>query len=176
MPERPLAYFLTFGTYGSRLHGDARGSVDRHSNELMSPRLPRDDFRRNVETRSLKTSVFTIDPAARRIIEASFAETCGIRGWTMLALNVRTSHVHVVLAGLEAPEQGMHALKSNASRAVRQEGLVEQGASVWARHGSMRYLWNVEAVESAVRYTMERQGADLPGSDAARWRSVSELE
>src|SRR5438876_2474643 len=29
----PLAYHITFGTYGMRLHGDARGTVDRRVNQ-----------------------------------------------------------------------------------------------------------------------------------------------
>jgi hypothetical protein len=35
--EQPLAYHITFGTYGTRLHGDARGTVDRRMNEPGEP-------------------------------------------------------------------------------------------------------------------------------------------
>jgi hypothetical protein len=30
--DTPLAYFITFRAYGTWLHGDKRGSVDRHNN------------------------------------------------------------------------------------------------------------------------------------------------
>ncbi len=41
MPK-PLAYFITFSRYGSRLHGAENGSVDRnhnqYGNDLISPK------------------------------------------------------------------------------------------------------------------------------------------
>jgi hypothetical protein len=49
--SEPLAYFLTFGTYGSWLHGDVRGSKDPRHNTLGDIPLPRDDFRRQRELR-----------------------------------------------------------------------------------------------------------------------------
>ena len=33
----PLAYLITFRTYGTWLHGDARGSVDREHNVFGTP-------------------------------------------------------------------------------------------------------------------------------------------
>jgi hypothetical protein len=33
----PLAYHITWGTYGTRLHGDERGTVDRSANVLAIP-------------------------------------------------------------------------------------------------------------------------------------------
>src|SRR5437762_2022331 len=36
----PLGYLITFRSYGTWLHGDARGSVDRFHNAFGTPRLP----------------------------------------------------------------------------------------------------------------------------------------
>ena len=36
----PLAYLITFRSYGTWLHGDERGSVDRFHNVYGTPRLP----------------------------------------------------------------------------------------------------------------------------------------
>jgi hypothetical protein len=33
----PLAYHITFGTYGTRLHGDERGTVERAHNVYGEP-------------------------------------------------------------------------------------------------------------------------------------------
>jgi hypothetical protein len=35
----PLAVFFTFRCYGTWLHGDERGSVDRNNNAYGSPRI-----------------------------------------------------------------------------------------------------------------------------------------
>jgi REP element-mobilizing transposase RayT len=37
--SRPLGYFLSWGTYGTRLHGDPRGTVDRSSTDRGDPVL-----------------------------------------------------------------------------------------------------------------------------------------
>jgi len=37
--DAPLAYMITFRTYGSWLHGDERGSIDRHHNRFGGPRV-----------------------------------------------------------------------------------------------------------------------------------------
>jgi len=37
MPDRPLAYFLTFTTYGAWLHGQSPGSVDDEHNQIATP-------------------------------------------------------------------------------------------------------------------------------------------
>lgn len=50
----PLAYFITFRAYGTWLHGDERGSVDRFHNTFGSPRLRPNPLRRNYECRMLK--------------------------------------------------------------------------------------------------------------------------
>jgi hypothetical protein len=34
MPDQPLAFFITFTTYGAWLHGQAPGSVDREHNQV----------------------------------------------------------------------------------------------------------------------------------------------
>jgi hypothetical protein len=41
---RPLAYHITWGTYGTRLHGDKRGTVDRENNAFGTPVLGLTNF------------------------------------------------------------------------------------------------------------------------------------
>ena len=38
----PIAYFITFRTYGTWLHGDERGSTDRDHNAYDTPLLDPD--------------------------------------------------------------------------------------------------------------------------------------
>jgi hypothetical protein len=112
MPDQPIAYFLTFGSYGSRLHGDPRGSIDRHHVPVL-----RDDFRRRFEERLMVSGGFAFQPAQRETLELAFAETCAFRSWALWAVNIRLSHVHVVVSGETTPERIMTALKANATRA-----------------------------------------------------------
>lgn len=177
MPDLPLAYFLTLSSYGSRLHGDERGTVDRHTNSTGTSHLRRDDLRAAFERRIMVSGGFTFDAATRAALQTSFAETCQRRGWGLLALNIRMSHLHaVVAASVTSPEAAMQALKANGTRALREQVLIGPAQKVWSRHGSTIYLWETEHVESAMDYTMNRQGADLPGSDKRLWWSGSPTE
>ena len=44
--DLPLGYLITFRCYGTWLHGDQRGSIDRWHNRYKSPYLPPSDRRR----------------------------------------------------------------------------------------------------------------------------------
>src|SRR2546421_11369035 len=50
--SRPLAYHITWGTYGTRLHGDGRGTVDREHNEYGTPVLGPDPERQRRRIRA----------------------------------------------------------------------------------------------------------------------------
>ena len=40
--DKPLAYLISFRTYGTWLHGDERGSIDRFNNSYRSPYIAAD--------------------------------------------------------------------------------------------------------------------------------------
>jgi hypothetical protein len=59
----PLAYHITFGTYGTRLHGDARGTVERARNVYGEPIVGRDGEWERIERGRLgfEPRVFTFE-------------------------------------------------------------------------------------------------------------------
>jgi hypothetical protein len=71
----PLAYFITFRAYGTWLHGDERGSVDRFHNTFGLPRLPPNPLRRNYERRMLKRPPTYLSKNRRAAIERGIRET-----------------------------------------------------------------------------------------------------
>ena len=94
----PLAYFITFRSYGTWLHGDERGAVDRFHNQYGSPRLPADADWRLYNARALKRAPVMLDLNQRDSVERPIRETCDVRKWTLRAVNARTNHVHVVVS------------------------------------------------------------------------------
>ena len=93
----PLAYFITFRTYGSWLHGDERGTMDPANAVYGEERLPRDDFRRRAMAASLKNETPMLTADRRTVVEAAIRKVCETKEWELHALNVRTNHVHVVV-------------------------------------------------------------------------------
>ena len=96
--DTPLAFFIAFRAYGTWLHGDKRGSVDRHNNRYGTPRIPRNDTWRRIEGDLLKHPPVNLDARRRSSIKKAIRETCEKRGWFLSALNIRTNHVHSVVA------------------------------------------------------------------------------
>src|SRR5205807_338459 len=83
-----------------------------------------------------------LDGPRRATVERAIREVCRVRGFRILAINVRTNHVHiVVVAAISKPEIVMNAFKAYATRALRAADLLGADEPVWSRGGSTRYLW-----------------------------------
>jgi alanyl-tRNA synthetase/REP element-mobilizing transposase RayT len=165
--SRPIAYFITFTTYGTWMHGSDKGSVDRDHNIPGTPLVEPDADRQATESNLKKGDPFTLDAKARSIVERTIQEVAEHRAWRIHAVNVRTNHVHVVVTSDATAEQTMLDFKSYATRRLVEAGSAPSGAKVWTRHGSTRYLWDVDDAESACVYVREGQGVDLPGAGGA---------
>ena len=160
--DTPLAYFISFRTCGTWLHGDTRGSIDRYNNHYRSPYITPNPIWHDFNREQLRVGPLTLGPRQRKSIQAAIRETCEIRDWPLLALNVRTNHVHAVLSANRDSKLVLNALKANATRQLRQDGLWEHGFSPWARKGSRRNLWNEQSVARAINYVLYGQGDELP--------------
>jgi REP element-mobilizing transposase RayT len=157
----PVAYFVTFRTYGTWLHGDERGSVNRLSNCYGAPMLPPDPRRHARNEHLLELEPVGLDAGRRQATSDAIRETCEIRGWWLYALNARTNHVHVVVTAPCASERVLNAFKANATRIMRERGLWGYERSPWSRGGSTRYLWNETSLDRAISYVLYGQGDPL---------------
>src|SRR2546430_4812476 len=119
----PPAHLITFRCYGTWLHGDTRGAVDREHNQYKGPYASANDNRNRHNKEMLKGEPVVLDAARRASVETAIRETCVYRRWTLHAINVRTNHVHIVVS-IEAKksELALNAFKSNATRQMRQDG------------------------------------------------------
>ena len=158
-----LAYLITFRTYGTWLHGDELGSVDRSHNQYKAPLIAPNENWQAHNYRQLKNNPVILNAAQRETIEKSVRETCEIREWFLQAISVRTNHVHTVVSiGSKKPENALNAFKANATRKMREGGLWTSEKSPWADKGSKRYLWNERSVGLAIDYVVNGQGDELP--------------
>ncbi len=163
--DTPLAFFISFRTHGTWLHGDERGSIDRHHNEYRSPYIPPNSNWHRYNQQQLKTEPLILNASQRQSIEAAIRETCQIRNWALLAFNVRTNHVHAVVTADRPSKLVLIAFKANATRQLRDDGLWLYESTPWARKGSRRKLWNERSVARAIDYVLNGQGEDLPDFD-----------
>jgi REP element-mobilizing transposase RayT len=155
----PIAYLITFRTYGTWLHGEARGSVDkRNYNRYGTPSMPPNTRILIDERNELKTRPVVLNKLQRAVVESSIRRTCEVKKYDLHAVNVRTNHVHAVISGSGKPEPIMNALKSHATRDLRRGNLLQPNVKPWARHGSTAYLWEEDQLRKAIEYVLFGQG------------------
>jgi REP element-mobilizing transposase RayT len=164
--DTPLAYLITFRCYGTWLHGDERGSVDRLHNVYNTPRIEPNKNWLKFNWQQMRHASVELHAKQRQSVEAAIRETCRIRGWHLHAINVRTNHIHTVVSiGTVKPETALNTFKANATRQMREDGCWQHEHSPWVIKGSKKYLWNERSVERAIDYVINGQGEDLPDFD-----------
>jgi REP element-mobilizing transposase RayT len=181
MPE-PLAYFLTWSTYGTWLPGDARGWI-QYGHGWQLP-----DVVRKMEAEArMAGDACRLDAEQRVVVERQVVETCNLRGWELHAVNCRSNHLHVVVTADEAPKIVRNQLKAWCTRRLKEmeakrrlaqhvprgrSGLVlDVDASSptrsvsedvirekwWAERGSQRFINDSESLEAAILYVRDGQ-------------------
>ena len=161
----PLAYLITFRSYGNWLHGGQRGSVDRFHRGYGTPKLPSSRRRERREQKLLAQRAVTLNASQRKASEKGIRETCAIRNWRLWAFNIRTNHVHSVVSARCKPEPILIALKANATRSMRKAGCWQSDRSPWVFRGSKKYLWTEAQLLGAIDYVLHGQGEPLPEFD-----------
>ena len=155
----PLAYFLTWTCYGTWLHGDDRHSVDDNHNQPGTPHLRPNHARVALDRALMRHPPFVLSDHARDLCTSTITAHAEIRRWTLRALNVRTNHVHLVVACPPEvkPETAMEQFKAWCTRRLREAGLAQSDRPVWTEHGSTRWINDNESLSKAVRYVTEHQ-------------------
>jgi REP element-mobilizing transposase RayT len=166
--ERSIAkgYLITFRCYGTWLHGDERGSVDRRFyNTFGAPKIAPDAEKVLRKAGQQKHDPFVLGPRERKVVEDAIREVCSIREYGLFAMNVRTNHAHLVVSNAALPEKMMNSFKTYATRSLRTNGFIGLEQKAWSRHGSTKYLWTDEHVTKAVEYVLYGQDDELPKFD-----------
>lgn len=160
--EFPIAYLLTFRTYGTWLHGDARTSVRKNGNNRyggpkITPSVPLAESMQDMQ----KQAAFVLNGDQRECVQAAIIEVCEFRKYLLRAVNVRTNHGHVVASASVKPEKIVNDFKVYSTRRLRAEGLCDSELKIWSRGASTRYLWKPRHVDGAVDYVKYCQ-EDIP--------------
>lgn len=158
----PIAYLITFRTYGTWLHGDARSSTRRNkrsARELkrIEPNVPFEDSMRE----RMEHDAIILNREQRKAVQAAIKEFCKAKDHTLYAINVRTNHVHVVIGVQAKPERVADAFKAAATKRLRELGLVAAESKIWSRGRSRRYLWKERHLNAAIDYVLYCQ-SDMP--------------
>ena len=157
----PLAYFITFRSYGTWLPGEKETWVDRHTN-IPGTKFPSFDSERlYLVKKCMLESPYVLDETRCDVVLQSIQCVCQFRKWALLAAHVRSNHIHFVVHALLSPEQVLNTVKAYASRCLREAALDLDRKKRWSRHGSTRYLWTEAQVEATIQYVVYEQGLPM---------------
>jgi hypothetical protein len=155
-----LAYHLTWGTYGTRLHGDARKTVDRRNNKFVEPVLGYNEHRWTREKTLLKFPPVLFTITQRVIIESLLPEICQRGGWIHRTGAVGTDHVHEILTSSHDPLTIRRLFKRWLHQSLddRLDDLPD-GATWWAESGSTRWIFeeDVDYYANALDYVTRQR-------------------
>jgi REP element-mobilizing transposase RayT len=147
----PLAYLLTWTTYGTRLPGDERGWVDR-GHGLQLPNGPLEAW----SNERLAHSPVILNNDERALIDEIIRKHCEMRRWPLHAVNVRTNHVHVVVTSKIDPDDTAEQFKAWGTRKLK---LLRNPPPKhwWTRGQSTGYLNTDDEFLCAVNYVLNCQ-------------------
>jgi REP element-mobilizing transposase RayT len=161
--EFPLAYFITWITYGTWLPGDTRGWLKRGSSVIQEP----DPTLAAAAEDAMREAPVVLTPAQRALVDSVIVKHCEIRKWILHTRNVRTNHVHVVVSAALDGDEVRTQLKAWCSRRLSEQvGLLGNGKDGQRRwfteKGDVQWIADEEHLANAVHYVHELQETSGP--------------
>ncbi len=153
-----MTYFITICCYGTRLPGDPRGTTTDNHDIYGTPFKPGNPILHQKSREAMAQEPYQLDLPRRDVEMHTIQEVCEYREWILLACHVRKTHLQTVLHANHSPERVGSDLTSYGSRRLNEAGFDHAERKRWAGHQSNPYLWEVDAVQAAIRYTLHQQG------------------
>lgn len=154
----PAAYFITYSTYGSWVHADARGSVSRNQNVFGTPKLkPNEKYAKKMHGKQ-KNDQFLLNESQRTTVLNSIIAACKYYGWYLHAAHVRTNHLHILLYAKEDSATVTTKIKSFGTRFLKKYHPDIPKQKFWTRGKSARCIWKHAFILPAKQYIVDGQG------------------
>ncbi len=164
-------YFFTFGAYARWLHGSSKGSYSHNKGRMGSnPGLEA------AMASSLTSEPYEFTLSQRVWLHDAIYRYCIKNGLIVDALNVRLSHIHIVISTQRnlTREEIIHDLKGAIARLLHEEGILPIEQRVWERRYTCSRLTYYKSWYNRVHYTLFGQGSNyyLRGTRFARYYKI----
>jgi REP element-mobilizing transposase RayT len=150
--HQPLAFHITFGTYGTRLHGDPRGTVDRGMNKPGDPIIGEDPGWWSLENNRLNFLPVLLNDEQMGFVEQVVPSICDRGKWKLHTCAGGPNHVHAILATSSEGQAVRKWFKRWLGEALSARWPLQSGATWWSEGGSVKWIWTHEYFESAYKY------------------------
>jgi len=148
----PLAYFLTWTTYGTWLPGDERGWNRKGDQESLVTNRARQES----AMAKLKERSFVLSSDDCSLVETVILQHCEMRAWKSHALSIRSNHVHTVVSAANCqPETVVSQFKAWCSRRLKERH--PERKRFWTQGVSTRWINQESDLAAAIEYTLDAQ-------------------
>ena len=158
-----MGYHITFGTYGTRLHGDERGTVDRRRNRPGEPIVGRQEAWECLEANRLARPPIVLTAEQQEHAERTIPEICRRGGWAHRQSACGPDHVHVLLSAAADGRAIREWLKRWLGEAMSARWPLPQGQSWWAKSGSVKWVWDDAYLRRVAEYLRKQRATKPPG-------------
>ena len=150
-----LAYHITFGVYGCRLHGDERGTVDRRHNLYGDPVLGELPGWVTREKNLVAHTIPVLTPDHRSRVEECIPDICKKGGWLYHVAACQPEHVHALLTADFEGKAVRRWLKTWLSKEMSR--VYPEITHWWAEGGSVKHIWDETYFNEVFRYISEQR-------------------
>jgi REP element-mobilizing transposase RayT len=150
--DDPIAFFITWTTYGTWLPGDERGWQQWGKGGVQAP----NEFLKKTAESKMKVAEFELSNQDRKIVKKTIEKHCEIRNWTLHKVNARSNHVHVVVTapGYD-PETVRDQFKAWCTRKLKASHSHRE--RFWTEGASCRSINHEEDLVAAIEYAGDGQ-------------------
>jgi REP element-mobilizing transposase RayT len=149
MTTYPLAYHITWGTYGTRLRGGDAPYVDRKHNQYGTPLPPPNPAVAHADRDRMKYDPVYLTEEQRSTVRDAVLDVARRYHWHIHTEAANTDHIHVVITAKREGEALRDALKAVACKALNKKFGKREW---WAEKGSAKYIWDEAYLQNAIEY------------------------
>jgi REP element-mobilizing transposase RayT len=159
MRQFPLAYHITFGTYGTRLHGDERGTIDRSMNKPGDPIIGKCEEWEQMERARLNFQPRLFNNEQMILVESLIPRVGERGGWHLHEWAAGPNHVHNVLSANVEGDAVRKWLKRWLGQELAKLIPLQPRETFWAECGSVKWIWTDEYLRSATDYVRKQRAS-----------------
>lgn len=157
MPDSPIAYHITFGTYGTRLHGDERGTIDIKRNKPGDPIIGQNEHWQQYENQILNHKPVTFNEEQRHFIQKSLPQICERGEWTHHCSACQDNHIHIMLSTSSDEKMVRKWLKRWLGELLSNKHPLPSQQSWWAEGGSIKWIWDDFYLDAVYQYVIKQR-------------------
>lgn len=157
-PHR-TTWHITFGTYGTRLHGGDRPTVDRQHNQRGQPFVGRDPNRESIEQHRLRADPLRLTLEQARFAQQQMPSICERGGWNLRVCSAADDHIHVLADLVPAVhgEKARRLLKRWLGQAMTAKFGCPASDTWWAEEGSNKPVQDERYLNNAYGYILKQR-------------------